>query len=210
MARSRLLLADDHTLLMDAFKKLLEPDFEIVGSVNDGQALLTEAGRLRPDAILVDLGLPLLNGLDAGQMLKHLLPQTKLLVVTMNEDAGIAQKALQWASGYVLKKAAGTELVHAIRELVRGRTYVTPVIARQLEREFINNPDWDGERKLTFRQREVLQLLAEGLSMKQAADKLCLTPRTVAFHKYRIMEEFDLHNNTDLLKLALKEDLLQG
>ncbi len=208
MTRSRILLADDHTLLTDAFRKLLEPNFEIVGAVTDGQTLLKNAVQLVPDVILIDLGLPLLNGLDAGQMLKRLLPKAKLLVVTMNEDAAVAQKALRWASGYLLKKAAGTELVHAIRELIAGRIYITPTIVRQLECKFINDPGWDGYKALTFRQREVLQLLAEGLSMKETADKLKLTPRTVAFHKYRIMEEYGLHNNSDLLRLALRENLM--
>jgi DNA-binding NarL/FixJ family response regulator len=208
MTRPRILLADDHTLLTDAFRKLLEPDFEIIGAVTDGQKLLSDAVQLAPDVILVDLGLPLLNGLDAGQMLKRLLPKAKLLVVTMNEDVAVAQKALRWASGYLLKKAAGAELVHAIRELIAGRTYIAPAVARQLEYRFINDPSWDGDKALTFRQREVLQLLAEGLSMKEAADKLKLTPRTVAFHKYRIMEEFGLHNNSELLKLALRENLM--
>lgn len=209
MPRPHVLLADDHVLLLDAFRKLLESEFEIVGAVTDGKTLIEMATELRPDLIVLDLGLPLLNGIDAGKRLKILLPRTRLLVVTMNEDIGIAVRSLrEWASGFLLKKCAGTELVLAIRELMRGNTYVTPRVTQQLQREFIRDPQISGDRVLTRRQREVLQLLAEGLTMKEAADTLSLTARTVAFHKYSIMQDFNLHNNLDLLKLAIREQLV--
>jgi DNA-binding NarL/FixJ family response regulator len=211
MNRPRILLADDHVLLMDAFRKLLEPEFVIIGAVCDGHSLLTAAAKLEPDLIIVDLALPLLNGMDAGRKLIEMLPRTKLLVVTMNEDAAIATRALEeWASGYLLKKSAGSELIHAIRELMAGRTYVTSRITYQMEREFMRNPTAKTDKSLTQRQREVLQLLAEGLTMKETADTLKLTTRTVAFHKYKIMEDFGLHNNLDLLRLAIKEHLVSA
>jgi DNA-binding NarL/FixJ family response regulator len=210
MRQTRVLLADDHVLLMDAFRKLLEPEFDVVGTVSDGKTLIALATHLRPDLIVLDLGLPLLNGMDAGRKLKILLPRTRLLVVTMNEDVGIAVKALrEWASGFLLKKCAGTELVFAIRELMAGNSYVTPRVTQQLEREFIRDPETPSDKVLTRRQREVLQLLAEGLTMKEAADTLSLTARTVAFHKYSIMQDFNLRSNLDLLKLAIREQLVQ-
>jgi DNA-binding NarL/FixJ family response regulator len=209
MRQPRVILADDHVLLMDAFRKLLEPEFEVVGTVTDGKSLIAMALHFRPDLIILDLGIPLLNGMDAGRKLKMLLPKTRLLVVTMNEDVGIAVKALrEWASGFLLKKCAGTELVFAIREVLAGNTYVTSRITQQLEREFIRDPEVPSDKALTRRQREVLQLLAEGLTMKEAADTLSLTARTVAFHKYSIMQGFNLHTNLDLLKLAIREQLV--
>lgn len=209
MRRPRIFLADDHILLLDAFSKLLEPEFEIVGTVSDGQALLAEAPRALPDLIVVDLGLPLLNGMDAGRKLKELMPKVKLLIVTVNEDVGIAIEALrEWAAGFLLKKSAGTELIYAIRELLAGKSYVTPPISQQLQREFIRNPASNGDKTLTPRQREVLQLLAEGHTMKEVARALSVSTRTVAFHKYQIMEDFNLHNNLELLRLALRERLV--
>jgi len=207
--RPRILLADDHILLLDAFSKLLEPEFEIVGTVSDGQSLIAEAPRVLPDLIVVDLGLPLLNGMDAGRKLKELMPKVKLLVVTVNEDVSIAIEALrEWAAGFLLKKSAGTELIYAIRELLAGKSYVTPPISQQLQREFIRNPASNGDKSLTPRQREVLQLLAEGHTMKEVARALSVSTRTVAFHKYQIMEDFNLHNNLELLRLALRERLV--
>ena len=211
MARPRIFLADDHTMLVDAFCKLLEPEFEIIGTAGDGRTLVTSALQLRPDLIMVDLGLPLMNGIDAGQHLSAKLPRTKLLVVTMNEDHLIASEVLRrWASGYVLKKSAASELIRAIREVLAGRTYVSPQIKFHLQRQFVRDPNQHGPAKLTPRQREVLQLLAEGRSMKEAAHILTLKERTIAFHKYRIMDAFDLANNLDLLKLAIRENLVTG
>jgi DNA-binding NarL/FixJ family response regulator len=211
MARPRIFLADDHMMLVDAFRKLLEPEFEIVGTAADGRTLVTAAQELKPDLIVVDLGLPLMNGIDAGRQLKSKLPKSKLLVITMNDDHLIASEVLRsWASGYLLKKSAGSELIRAIREVLSGRTYVSPQIKSHLEREFMRDPDEPGPAKLTPRQREVLQLLAEGYSMKEAAHILALETRTIAFHKYRIMDAFDITNNVDLLKLAIRENLVTG
>jgi DNA-binding NarL/FixJ family response regulator len=209
MARARILVADDHTLIVDAFKKLLEPEFEVVATVSDGRALLRTAYESKPDVVIIDLGMPLLNGADAGQELKKLLPHIKLLVVTMNEDYELAAHALKhWASGFLLKKSAGTELIKAIREILKGNSYVTPRVAQRLLEEFVRDPRPDRERHLTPRQREILQLLAEGRTMKEVAAILNVATRTVAFHKYRIMEEFGLKTNSDLVKLAIREHII--
>src|SRR5271168_1602262 len=162
MDRPRVLIADDHTLVAEAFKSLIEPEFEVVKVVTDGRSLLVSALELKPDVVLLDLSMPLLNGLDAGQELKKLLPKTKLIILTMNEDSDVASKALrQWASGYLLKKSAGIELKKAIFEVLHGRSYVTPSIAQRLMDEFIRDPrPRGGAKELTQRQRQVLQLLA--------------------------------------------------
>ena len=209
MWRPTILLIDDHTLVLDAFKKLLEPEFEVVGTASDSRSALALAQDLKPEIIVLDIGMPNLNGLQAGPELKKRLPRTKLIVLTMNEDSEIARESLRsWASGYLLKKSAATELVKAIREALRGRSYVTPMTERQLQEQFIRNPEFDHTRSLTPRQREVLRLLAEGKTMRETADELHVTPRTIAFHKYKIMEEFGLKTNSDLVKLALREKVL--
>jgi DNA-binding NarL/FixJ family response regulator len=211
MGRPGVLLADDHILVLEAFKKLLEPEFEVVGTISDGNTLLPVALGLKPDVIVLDLGMPQLKPLEVGSELKRLLPRTRLIVLTMNEDSEIARESLRlWASGYLLKKSAGSELIKAIREALRGRSYVTPKIARLLQDEFVRNPSPNRKKELTLRQREVLQLLAEGRTMKETADALHLTPRTVAFHKYRIMEEFGLKTNSDLVKFAIRERVISA
>ncbi len=211
MKRHRILLADDHILITDAFKKLLEPEFQVVGTASDGKALISMAMQLLPDLIIVDLGLPLLSGVDAGRHLKALCPGIPLLVVTMNEDVAIADKVLrEWASGFLLKKCAATELIGAIHMLLAGNSYVTPRVTYRLERDRTCESVDPGEKVLTRRQKEVLRLLAEGLTMKEAAVTLSLTVRTVAFHKYSIMQDFDLHSNLDLLRLAIREQLVSS
>jgi len=209
MGRPRILLADDHTLVVEGFRKILEPEFEIAGVVSDGRALLTVALQQKPDVIVLDIGMPLVSGVDAGRELKRLIPRTKLIVLTMNEDADIAREALRrWASAYLLKKSAGSELINAVREVLKGRTYVTPRLAQQLMDQFVRDPRLGRTKELTPRQREVLHLLAEGRTMKETADLLHLTPRTIAFHKYRIMEEFGLKTNSDLVRFAIRERLV--
>jgi DNA-binding NarL/FixJ family response regulator len=207
--RPHILIADDHTLVVEAFKKLIEPNFEVVGTVSNGRDLLEVAPKLKPDVVLLDLGMPLLNGQDAGERLKALLPKAKLIVLTMNEDSEIAAAAIEkWASAFLLKNSAGTELVHAIKEVLKGKSYVTPRVAKKLLDRFVRDPRTERTKHLTSRQREVLQLLAEGLTMKEAADMLHVTPRTIAFHKYKIMDEFGLKTNSDLLRFAIKERLI--
>jgi DNA-binding NarL/FixJ family response regulator len=210
MGRERVLLADDHELVVAAFVTLLAPYFDVVGTVSDGYELLSTAMELKPDVIVIDIGMPRLNGIDAGRHVKATLPNTKLVVVTMNESPNVAAKALQtWASGYLLKNSAGSELIKAIREVLRGNSYVTPRVAQQLEDRFVRDPRPDYTSELTPRQREVLQLLAEGKNMIEVAHILGISRRTVAFHKYSIMDDFGLKTNADLLHLAIREHIVE-
>ncbi len=208
--RCRVLLADDHTLLLEAFEKLLEHDYTVVGTVSDGRALLSAAAELMPDVIVLDIAMPLLNGLDAARQLKKTMPKVKLVFLTMNEDPNVANEAFRaGASGYLLKTSALSELSKAIHEALCGRIYVTPLIAQGMVDSFIWQPaEGRGIPQLTPRQREVLQLLAEGRSMKEAATILNVAPRTVAFHKYRMMKEFSLKNNADLIRFAFREHIV--
>ncbi len=208
--RRRVLLADDHTLLLEAFEKLLEPDFTVVGAVSDGRALLAAAAELKPDVIVLDIAMPLLNGLDAARQIKKTMPAIKLIFLTMNEDPNLASEAFRiGASGYLLKTSAASELSKAINEALCGRSYVTPLITQGMVESFIRRPGDDRDApQLTHRQREVLQLLAEGRSMKEAAKILKVTPRTVAFHKYRLMDQLNLKNNADLIQFAIREGMI--
>jgi DNA-binding NarL/FixJ family response regulator len=208
--RPRIMLADDHTILLEAFRKLLEPRFEVVGMVSDGRALLDAAPNLKPDVIVVDVGMPLMNGLEAGLRLKEMMPSAKIIFLTMNDDPDLAVNAMRsGASGYLLKRSAAAELIHAIHLALKGKSYVTPQIARGMEKAFINNPNpKDRAKALTPRQREVVQLLAEGKSMKEVASVLNVTPRTVAFHKYRVMEELNLQSTAELVQFAMKSRIL--
>jgi len=204
------MLADDHTILLEAFRKLLEPQFEVVGTVSDGRALLEAAPALKPNVVVVDVGMPLMNGLEAGLRLKELLPAAKIIFLTMNEDPELAVKAMRsGASAYLLKSSAASELIRAIQMSLKGKSYVTPQIARGMQKSFINNPNPKGRASvLTPRQREVVQLLAEGKSMKEVASVLNVTPRTVAFHKYRVMEELNLQTTAELIQFAIKSKIL--
>jgi DNA-binding NarL/FixJ family response regulator len=208
--RPRVLLADDHTLLLEAFEKLLEPEYAVVGTVSDGRALLAMAAELKPDVIVLDIAMPLLNGLDAARQLKKTMPAIKLVFLTMSEDPDLAHEAFRiGASGYLLKTSASSELSMAINEALCGRSYVTPHITQGMVNSFIRRPgDNRGSPQLTSRQREVLQLLMEGRSMKEAAGILNITPRTVAFHKYRMMEQLQLKTNADLIQFAIREGLV--
>lgn len=206
MHKPTVLIADDHTMTSDAFRKLLEPSYEVVGSVTDGLALLDKAVELKPDVIIADIGMPLLNGLAAAQKIRKKIPRTKIVFVTMNEDGDLASEALRGgASAYLLKSSAGVELLEAIHETLRGRKYITPLIRRAIQEAFIGCPTPKAAvKKLTIRQIEVLQLLAEGHLMKEAAAILGLKPRTVAFHKYRIMETLGIHSNAELIRFAVE------
>ena len=209
MPKAKILLADDHTLVAEAFKRLLEPEFDVVGTVGDGRALLRAAPELKPDVVLVDLNMPLLNGLDASEQLKQVSPRIKIIVLTMNEDPDIAVETMdKWASGYLLKKSAGSELLKAVRDVLRGGRYVTPALHTAMTARASRESRAEATRSLTPRQREVLQLLAEGHTMKEAASILNVATRTVAFHKYRIMQDFGLENNSDLLRFAMKLGLV--
>ena len=206
LTRPRILLADDHAILLEAFKALLEPEFEVVGTVTDGRALLVECARLNPDVVLIDISMPLLNGLDAGRQLKAQQRSIKLIYLTMNPDPDLAAEALRLgASGYLLKSSAASELTQAIREALRGRVYVTPLITRELVGSLIERRPGP---ELTTRQREVLQLLAEGRSMKEVGRILNVAPRTVAFHKYRMMEQLRLKTSAELVQFAVKQGVV--
>lgn len=210
MKRARILLADDHLLIAQALQHLLEGEFDVVGTVADGRALLKAAGELAPDVAVVDIGMPLINGLDAGEQLKALHPAIKVIFLTQNREPRFAVEAFRrHASGYLLKDSAASELTLAIREALRGKTYVSPSIAHDLGE--------DGEglrgvrsplRDLSGREREVLQLLAEGKSMKEVAALLEISPRTVEFHKYRIMEHLGVKTNAELVQQAIKLGLI--
>jgi len=209
MQRPRVLFADDHRLLVDACTKLLEPECDVVGSAGDGRTLLLMAQNLHPDVIVLDIGMPLLNGLDAGRQLKVMMPEVKLVFLTMNEDADLTTEAFRiGASGYLLKSSAASELSDAIHAAMEDKTY----IGSRMTGGMIQGDTEPGRRsmpsRLTLRQREVLQLLAEGYSMKEAANILDVTPRTVAFHKYRIMEQFHVKNNAELYQFAAKQSLI--
>lgn len=206
MTPPRVLLADDHRLVVEAFKQLLEPEYCVVGTVTDGRTLLAVAPKLNPDVILLDISMPLLNGLDAGRRLKQMMPAVKLIYLTVNEDPDLAAEAFRLgASGYVVKSAVASELFQAIPEVLKGRPYVSPLVTEGLVDCMKNPKHRHGSAKLTTRQREVLQLLAEGRAMKQVAATLNITPRTVAFHKYRMMEELGFKTNADLIRFAVKQ-----
>jgi len=209
MGRPGVLLADDNALVLEAFKKLLEPEFDIVGTVSDGRALLSVAPGLKPDVIVLDIGMSSVNGIEVGRELNRLLPATKLIVLTTDEDSELARESVGlWASGHLLKNSAASELVNAIRETLRGKSYVTPTVAPLLHGEFVRDPRLNRVKELTLRQREVLQLLAEGRTMRETAEALHVTPRTVAFHKYRIMEDFGLKTNSDLVRFAIRQRVI--
>ena len=207
----RIIIADDHTLVAEACKKLLESDYEIVATVGDGRSLVRAAAELRPQLIIVDVSMPLLNGLDAGEQVKELIPSVKLVYLTMNHDADLAAEAFRrGASGYLLKTCAASELAIAVREVLRGKSYLSPMIAKDTV-DFLLRQDKalvEEGQKLTERQREVLQLLAEGKCMKEVAGVLNVTTRTVAFHKYRIMEVLNVKSNAELVQYAIRQHLI--
>jgi len=203
------LLADDHTLLLAAFEKLLSGECEVVGKVTDGRALVAAAEQLKPDIVVLDISMPLLNGLEAGRQIKHRLPDVKLVFVTMNEEPDVAAEAFRsGASGYLLKRSAGAELSTAIREVVQGRSYITPLVAEGLVGALLRFGQQNAEPELTSRQREVLQLLAEGHSMKEVAAILNVAPRTVAAHKYQLMQQLKVKTTAELIQFAVKHGIV--
>jgi DNA-binding NarL/FixJ family response regulator len=210
-SRPRILLADDHTMLLDAFQRLLEPRCEIVGAACDGRALIDLAASTRPDVIVVDISMPGLNGMDACAQLRRTMPDVRLVFLTANEDPDIAAEAISLgASGYLLKSSAPAELFTAIEQALAGKTYVTPLVTKGVPLGvFLRQAVKPGVEQLTTRQREVLQLLAEGRAMKEVANFLHVTARTVAFHKYTIMEQLGLKTSAELVQYALEHGLLK-
>ena len=210
MTKPRVLLADDHALVLEGFKKLLEAQCQIVGSAEDGRALLDAAKRLRPDIIVLDISMPKLNGLDAARRLRKIVPQARFIFVTVHADADYVNQAFQaGASGYLLKRSAGSELLQAVEAVKNGHYYVTSLIAKDLVQSAISGTarsETDTDR-LTMRQREILQLVAEGLAVKEIASTLGLSPKTVEYHKSKLMEQLGLHTTAELTKYALVHGL---
>ena len=209
MRRPRILLADDHRIVVEGLRGLLEPEFEIVGIVEDGRALLEAAEKLRPDVIVADISMPLLNGIDSVRQIKKTNEEIRVVFLTMHPDVTYAASAFEaGASGYVLKHSAPSELVTAIQSVLRGKTYVTPLLAGELMQFYKERPEKRNELgKLTRRQSEVLQLLAEGRTAKEIAAILKISPRTVEFHKYRIMADLGITNGAELIQYAIRHGI---
>ena len=209
MPRPRVLIADDHALLLAAFEKLLADHCEVVGVVSDGRALVDAAERLRPDVIVLDIAMPLLNGLDAGRQIKQKLREVRLVFLTMNEDPALAAEAFRaGASAYLLKRSAASELSTALEEVMRGRSYVTPLVTGGMVEALLDHGKGPQPVELTPRQREVLQLLAEGRSMKEVATVLKLAPRTIAFHKYEMMKQLGITSTAELIQYAVRQHIV--
>ncbi len=210
--RPRVLLADDHLLVAEALKSLLSPEFDLVGVVEDGRALIEAAGTLRPDVIVADVAMPTLNGIDALIRLRKSGDRVPVVFLTMHRDVHFARRALEaGASGFVLKHSASIELITALRAALAGKTYITPQLAGDVMAAMKQGPEPVGDSAgcLTPRQREVLQLLAEGRSAKEIAASLSISTRTVEFHKYQMMETLGLHTNAELIHFALKQGLVE-
>lgn len=209
-ARPRILLADDHTLMAEALTHLLQADFDVVGIVADGRALLDAAAGLQPDLVVVDIGMPLLNGLDAGEQIRLLHPDIKVIVLTQNREPRYAAEAFRrGASGYLLKDAAASELTAAIRAALDGKRYLSPGFQAADARNAAAGDVYGRQaRELSAREREVLQLLAEGKLMKEVASILQISPRTVEFHKYRIMEILNVKTGAELVQYAIRHGLI--
>lgn len=208
--RIRILIADDHALAAEACKRLLEPEFEVVGTVGDGHAVLKAAWELRPDIVLLDISMPQLNGLDAGEQLLHKDRRLKLIYLTMNNRADVAAEAFRrGASGYVLKHCSHQELSIAVRQVVRNQSYLSPLITKETV-EFLlrSGEEFQSVKKISGRQSQVLQLLAEGKSMKEVAYLLDVRPGTVAFHKYKIMETLGVKTNAELIEYAMRQHMV--
>lgn len=210
MKRPRVLLADDHQMLTDALKGVLEPRCEVVGVVSNGRALLETSGKLQPDVIIIDIAMPELNGLDAARQLKTAMPRVKLIFMTMNEDPYLVGEAFRaGGSAFLHKQGAAMELIDAVELVLRGKTYVTPSASEGLDQIALRDPHTRHHApEPTPRQREVIQLLAEGRSMKEVASRLKITKRTVAAHKYAVMEQLQLKTNAELVQYAIKNHII--
>ena len=206
---ARILIADDHQLLADACKSLLEPEFQVAGVVTDGRRLIAAAIELRPDIIIVDIHMPHLNGLDAAGQVMQKLPRVKLVFLTMTMEADVAAEAFRrGASAYVLKQSAGEELLLAVRRVNEGSSYLSPLLAKETIMYLLNQEaSFHEEKRITARQSEILQLLAEGMSMKEVANVLDVKPGTVAFHKYQMMQTLNVKTNAELLEYAIKRHM---
>ena len=211
MKRPTVLLADDHTIVVEGLRCILEPEFELVGAVGDGRALVAATEKLHPDVVITDISMPLLNGLEATRQIMKADRRTKIIFLTMHADVNYSAEAFQaGASGYLLKQSAAEELLTAIREVLKGRVYLSPLVAKGVLYSFMEGRDQHDKPsvKLSSRQREVLQLLAEGQSVKQIAATLNISTRTAEFHKYAIMEKLGLHTIAALVRYAIKHGVV--
>ena len=211
MKRPRLLLGDDHAIILDGLRRILEPHCDIVGSAQDGRALVAAAQELHPDVVVADISMPLLNGIEAARQILKADPRVKIVFLTMHPDVTYATEAFRaGASGYVLKNSAASELVTAIQAVLKGRTYLTPLVAKDVIASWLEVPASPENLPpaLTPRQREILQLVAEGRAAKDIAAILNISPRTVEFHKYRIMEVLGLRTTAELTQYAIKHGIV--
>ena len=209
MRRARVLLADDHQIVAEGLRSLLETEFDIIGMVSDGRALVEATRQLRPEVIVADISMPLLNGIEATRQVKRVAPKTRVIVLTMHADATYATRAIEaGAAGYVLKHSATAELITAILEALQGRVYVSPRIANALPRVLLGRQQPQDDPPLTPRQREVLQLLAEGYSAKEIAAILGISSRTAEFHKYRMMEMLKVNTGAELIRYAIGHGII--
>ena len=213
MKRPTVLLADDHKIVLEGLKRLLEPQFDLAGTVEDGRALVSQAIKLRPDVIVVDISMPLLNGIEAIRQIKKVDPRVKVVFLTMHPDVPYAIRAFEaGAAGYVLKHSASSELLTAINEAMHGRTYVTPMIAGELMQSYQSgmHRQADKTQELTPRQLEILQMLSEGWTIKEIARILNISPRTVEFHKYNLMSKLNLKTFSALVQYAVKHGITES
>lgn len=210
MKPTRVVLADDHTLVLEAFRQLLSADVDIVGTARDGRELIKVVKEQKPDVVVTDLSMPILNGLDAGIKLLKIMPDLKIIFLTVSDDPDMVADVIRaGAKGYLLKSSATAELMQAIRAVISGATYITPLVTGDMLSSLLKGGKRDLFEKLTVRQREILQLLAEGKTMKETGQILSITPRTVAFHKYRIMETLGFENSSQLIRFAMKSGLFE-
>ena len=211
MNRPKLLLADDHTMFAQGLQSLLEDEFELVGAVADGHALVEAALRLEPDVILVDISMPILNGFDAVRQMRKQGVTAKIVFLTMHADDRLLAEAFRCGGvGYVLKQSAGDELIACIRQVLDGNKYVTPLIATEWAEDLSKRSDASQKMTLTPRQREVLQLVIEGCTMKEIATRLGISTRTAESHKYEMMEGLGVQTTAELIQYAIKLGLTSG
>ena len=210
--RTRVLIADDHKLVAECCKHLLEPEFDVVGTVFDGEALLQASSDLQPDVVVLDISMPQCNGLDAGEKIKNRNGKTRIVYLTMHTEPDIAAEAFRrGASGYVLKQSDAEELAIALRQVMRGESYLAPGITSDTMDFLLRSTRVRPEHKrLSPRKRQILQLLAEGNSMKEVAWVLNLKPGTVAFHKYQIMADLEITTTAGLVEYAIRNHLIAG
>lgn len=211
MGPVRVILADDHAMVLEAFCMLLGSEVEVVATAADGHELIRAVKEHKPDVVVTDISMPVLNGVDACSKLLKVLPDLKIIFLTVNDDPDLVAEVIRnGAKGFLLKNSASEELLQAIKAVASGSTYITPLVTERMIGSLVEGSRRDLSDKLTVRQREILQLLAEGNTMQQAAKLLCVTPRTVAFHKYRIMENLGIKNNSQLVRYAIKIGLLES